>query len=211
VASAVIWDNQWVASQLSENKNGHEDEHERNLIEQHRRCLHLIKDSKKLSQKNRDMLYEFIVKNCRSYSIEYVSENIIDEINILNATYNAMHGALNSVVKTTSFHKILVDGDRFRPYMNRDPTIEYLNIPHICVPSGDNVYLNIASASILAKVSRDNYINDLVKSEPELEEKYNLKNNKGYGTKKHLDGIHKYGISKYHRNTFGICKQYAKK
>ena len=77
-----------------------------------------------------------------------------------------------------------------------------------CITSGDNKNINIAAASILAKTSRDQYIEDLCKEQPDLIEKYDLQSNKGYGSKKHLQGIEIHGISKYHRKTFGICKKY---
>jgi ribonuclease HII len=84
----------------------------------------------------------------------------------------------------------------------------YIQIPHICVESGDNTYASIAAASILAKVSRDEYIGEMCKEYPELNERYDLDNNKGYGTKKHMDGIREHGISKWHRRSFGICKEF---
>ena len=80
-------------------------------------------------------------------------------------------------------------------------------ISHICVPKGDNIYLSIAAASILAKVERDNYINTLVDSDPSLK-RYYLEDNKGYGTKHHLNAIRELGITNFHRKTFGICKNY---
>ena len=94
---------------------------------------------------------------------------------------------------------ILVDGSIFYPYKDID---------YMCIEKGDNKYYSIAAASILAKVSHDWYIEDLCKQYPDLHEKYDLLNNMGYATKKHLDGIRKHGISKYHRKTFGICKNY---
>ena len=80
------------------------------------------------------------------------------------------------------------------------------SIEHICVEGGDNKYTVIAAASILAKVARDTYIEELCKEYPQLDERYGLINNKGYGTKIHMDGIKKYGISQFHRTSFGICK-----
>lgn len=79
----------------------------------------------------------------------------------------------------------------------------------LTIEGGDNKYTSIAAASILAKVARDEYIQELCKENPELNEKYDIENNKGYGTKKHLDGIMKFGITEWHRKTFGICKQFA--
>ena len=83
----------------------------------------------------------------------------------------------------------------------------YDGISHVCVVNGDNTYKSIAAASILAKTFRDEYINKLVDENPELE-RYDIRNNKGYGTRKHLEAIQEYGITKWHRKTFGICRKY---
>ena len=100
---------------------------------------------------------------------------------------------------------MLVDGNYFTPFklMNNNKSIKYHTIE-----GGDNKYSAIAAASILAKVERDNYINELCKKNPELVDNYEISSNKGYGSKKHIDGIKKHGISKWHRKTFGICKNY---
>ena len=104
--------------------------------------------------------------------------------------------------------QLLIDGNYFNPIVvSENHKLECL--PHVCIEGGDNKYSAIAAASILAKVSRDEYIEDLVKEYPHLSEKYNIDTNKGYGAKKHLDGIKQYGITPWHRKTFGICKQYA--
>jgi ribonuclease HII len=79
---------------------------------------------------------------------------------------------------------------------------------HECIKGGDNEYCSIAAASILAKVERDKYIDELCKKYPELIEKYGIDTNKGYGAQKHINGIKKYGITKWHRKSFGICKNY---
>jgi ribonuclease HII len=94
-----------------------------------------------------------------------------------------------------------VDGNDF-------PTFTYASttLSHVCIEGGDNTYSCIAAASILAKVARDDYIAELCKQEPSLIERYDLLKNKGYGTKKHMDGIKKYGITKWHRRSFGICR-----
>jgi ribonuclease HII len=82
-------------------------------------------------------------------------------------------------------------------------------IPHVCVEGGDNKYSSIAAASILAKVARDTYIDELCQQNPELIERYSIDSNKGYGAKKHLDGIKEHGITIWHRRSFGICKEYV--
>ena len=94
-------------------------------------------------------------------------------------------------------------------YKNKKEDCDLFIVPHVCVPSGDNTYFSIACASILAKVSRDEYIEEICDNNPEYQEYYQWKNNKCYGTKKHIEGIQKYGITPLHRKTFGICKDYA--
>ncbi len=105
--------------------------------------------------------------------------------------------------------EILIDGNDFKPYTVIDSSSNLVQIPHVCIEGGDNKYTNIAAASILAKVARDEYIADICKSVPTLDERYGILKNKGYGTKKHMDGIERYGITKYHRKTFGKCRMYT--
>ena len=153
-----------------------------------------IKDSKKLSKKKREELYNYIIKNCIEYSISWIDEKEIDKINILQANLKAFHLCLDKL--KTNFTHILVDGIHFNSYNC---------FTHECIKGGDNKYISIAAASILAKVSHDKYIMNLCENVSELK-KYDLENNMGYGTKKHLEAINKYGSSSYHRKTFGICK-----
>lgn len=157
----------------------------------------IIKDSKLLSKKNRKKAFDFIQKNAICTSTAFSDVEYIDEHNILRATISAMHKALRSLKETPA--KILVDGTQFE---------KYHSIDHECVVQGDRKYMNIAAASIIAKVTRDDYIGNLCKHESELQEKYSLNNNMGYGTKKHIDGIAKFGICKHHRKTFNPCKNY---
>ena len=103
---------------------------------------------------------------------------------------------------------LLVDGNYFNPY-TRIEKDNIIKINHVCIESGDNLYASIAAASILAKVERDKYIDELCENNPDLKEKYSIHTNKGYAAKRHLDGIKQHGISKWHRKTFGICKQYS--
>ena len=112
-----------------------------------------------------------------------------------------MHTCLDEISEKHSFDKILVDGDRFRTFYSKEKD-EFID--HECIIKGDNTYKSIAAASILAKTYRDNYILKLVEEFPELK-KYDIHNNKGYGTKKHMDAIKKYGITKFHRKTFSPC------
>lgn len=153
-----------------------------------------IKDSKKLNREQRNILKLYIEENALDYAIGWASSEEIDEINIRNATFLAMHRALDKL-KVKPVH-LIVDGNYFKPYNE---------IEHTCIIKGDNKYTSIAAASILAKVYHDNYIIDLIKENPELK-KYGLLSNMGYGTKKHIEAIKTYGITQHHRKTFGICK-----
>jgi ribonuclease HII len=157
-----------------------------------------IKDSKKLSEKKRNMAFEFIKENAIDWSVTYKDEKYIDKHNIYNATYDCMHASVDNLIVRPEY--LLVDGSEFQLYIQDDAII-----PHRCVVKGDGLYANIAAASILAKVSRDNYIKEMCKKYPLLDEYYNLSQNKGYGTKEHMEGIKRYGISPWHRKSFGIC------
>ena len=157
----------------------------------------IIKDSKKLSKQKREELYYYIIDNALDWNVNYIESDEIDKINILQATLKSMHTNLDNLM--IDVDHILVDGTNFN---------KYSNIPYTCIVSGDDKYYSIAAASILAKVEHDWYIEDLCKKQPELNEKYDLLNNMGYPTKKHIDGIKKYGISKFHRKSYGICSNY---
>jgi ribonuclease HII len=160
-----------------------------------------IKDSKKLSKKKRKMLRDYIEYNAIDFSVAQIDNTIIDKYNILNSTYMAMHEALNKLNIVPEL--ILVDGNSFKPYYYNDDLID-----HVCIVEGDNNYLSIACASILAKVYHDEYIESLLEKNSELK-KYGWETNMCYGTKIHLDAIKEYGLSKYHRKTFGICTDYV--
>jgi ribonuclease HII len=181
----------------------------------------LMKDSKKFhSVKKIKEAAEYIKQNALYWHVSYSDERVIEEINILNATHKAMHEAIKAVIndytkknqekeKQINPLHLLIDGNSFKPIMvvNKDD-LSLNQIPHTCIEGGDNVYTSIAAASILAKVERDTYIEALCEKEPILDERYGLLKNKGYGTKIHMDGIKQYGITPYHRKSFGICKQY---
>lgn len=160
-----------------------------------------IVDSKKCSIKKKNILKEYIIDNCIAYNIQLIDNNEIDKKNILEATLNGMHRCLDNITKIINIDTILVDGNQFKIYEDINNNI----IPYKCIINGDDTYKSIAAASILAKTYRDDYIENLVKNNPELE-KYDILNNKGYGTKKHIEAIKKYGITKWHRKTFGICQ-----
>ena len=160
-----------------------------------------IKDSKKISRKKRAELRKYIEKMAISYCVEYSEPEDIDKNNILQTTLTTMHKALDGL--ETNPDIILVDGNRFNLYINKDGEM----VPHQLIKGGDNKYYSIAAASILAKEYHDEYVKNLCKENPDLN-KYDWCNNMCYGTKSHIEAIKKHGISKYHRKTFGICKEY---
>jgi len=161
----------------------------------------IIKDSKKMSKKKREQTKAFIEKVAIDYSIVYKDNEYIDKYNIFQSTMRGMHEVVNNIIIKPD--KILVDGDHFNIYRDNHGEL----IPHECVISGDNTYMSIAAASILAKTYKDKHIEDLVNEFPDLN-KYDLLNNSGYGTLNHIEAIKIYGISSFHRKTFGICKNY---
>uniref|UniRef100_A0A6C0JHH2 Ribonuclease HII n=1 Tax=viral metagenome TaxID=1070528 RepID=A0A6C0JHH2_9ZZZZ len=184
-----------------------------------------MKDSKKFhSKKQIDEAADYIKKNALAWYVSFEDEKVIDEINILQATQKAMHSAIletrkqyNDVMKKQnkkeandySFY-LLIDGNYFNPIIHFNKTANKLEtLPYSCIEGGDNKYTAIAAASILAKVERDKYIEDLCKEHPELIEKYGIDQNKGYGAKRHLDGIKEHGITIWHRRSFGICKTFS--
>ena len=172
-----------------------------------------MKDSKRFSSKRKiEEVAEYIKQNAIAWSIEYEDEKTVDEINILQATYSCMHKCIKNIREQLSIkfnneysELLMVDGKYFKEYgYFKDEEIQYM--PSVCIEKGDNIYTNIAAASILAKVSRDNYIAELCNKHPELISKYKIDSNKGYGSKHHITGIREHGITQYHRKTFGLCK-----
>ena len=152
----------------------------------------LINDSKALSHEKREQLKEVIVKHALAYGIGVVDNNEIDEKNILNATYKAMHIAVKQLrVKPTL---LLVDGNRFEPYDD---------IPHKCFVKGDSRFLSIAAASVLAKTYRDNLMIEMHEQYPD----YFWDSNKGYGTAQHREMIRENGLSPFHRKSFSVNPQ----
>ena len=177
-----------------------------------------MKDSKKFTSKNNKKIQEvaeYIKANAIAWAVEYEDERVIDEINILQATQSAMHKAIRSVLRQikdldTNNLFLLIDGNYFKQltvFNKSNNRIE--NAKFETIEGGDNKFTSIAAASILAKVERDKYIEELCKENPELVEKYGIDSNKGYGSKTHMDGIRKYGITKWHRRTFGLCKEFV--
>ncbi|GIV29440.1 MAG: ribonuclease HII [Bacteroidia bacterium] len=151
----------------------------------------LINDSKKLSFDQRMKAREIIMASAIDYAVAECSPEEIDQYNILNASIMAMHRALEKL--KTKFDKIIVDGNRFKPYQN---------IPHQCIVKGDARYYAIAAASILAKTERDLYMLKIHEEFPQ----YQWNKNKGYPTADHRKAIEKNGISRYHRKSFSICQ-----
>lgn len=145
-----------------------------------------INDSKKLSEKRREELFSEITEKAIAYNICSIDEKRIDEINILNATYEAMNGAVSGLSVRPDF--VLIDGNR----------IGGMTLPHETVVKGDSKSISIAAASILAKVSRDRFICEMAEKYPE----YGFEQHKGYGTKAHNEAILKYGPCPIHRKTF---------
>ncbi len=148
-----------------------------------------LNDSKQLSEKNRLLLREQIKNEALAYAIGIVTHQEIDEINILNASFLAMHRAIDALSIQPAF--LLIDGNRFTSYQQ---------IPHQCVIKGDGKYQSIAAASILAKTERDEIMFNLDKDYPE----YQWKKNKGYPTMEHRKAIEKYGPCTHHRMTFQL-------
>jgi ribonuclease HII len=169
-----------------------------------------MKDSKKFhSKKKIKEVSDYIKENALAWCIEWEDEKIVDEINIRNATHSAMHKSIKTIYKDDKDTLLLVDGNDFKPFIIFNKNNNSLEqVPHVAIEGGDNKYSSIAAASILAKVARDEYIYDLCKEYPYLQERYDIENNKGYGTKKHMEGIRMFGITEWHRKSFGICKQF---
>ncbi|MBC2837705.1 ribonuclease HII [Robiginitalea sp. SC105] len=155
----------------------------------------LLNDSKQLSESARESLVPIIEKEALAVGIAHVPPGVIDEINILQASFRAMHLALDQL--GTRPECIAVDGNRFIPY--RD-------IPHQCLIKGDSRFLNIAAASILAKTARDAYMAELHREFPQ----YGWDRNKGYPTASHREAIREFGPSPHHRKSFRLLPEQLK-
>ena len=149
----------------------------------------LLNDSKQLTEKQRYLLREVIEREALAWAVGVVTPEEIDQINILNASFLAMHRAIDQL-KVRPEH-LLIDGNRFK---------KYGNLPHTTVVKGDGKYLSIAAASILAKTYRDDYMNHLHQEYPS----YDWNKNKGYPTPKHRAAIREHGTTPYHRMTFNL-------
>lgn len=149
----------------------------------------LLNDSKKLSEKNRNLLRTEIEKDAIAFGVGIVTNQEIDEINILNASFLAMHRAIEKLATTPSL--LIIDGNRFTPYPS---------IPHKCIVKGDAKFLSIAAASVLAKTYRDEYLEKIHLEFPV----YDWNKNKAYPTKKHREAIIKHGITPFHRKSYNL-------
>ena len=170
----------------------------------------IIKDSKKFSSfKKLKEVSEYLKKNAIDYGIGYCDEKEIDIKNIREATFIAMHRSINNlqILKDkNNLSKIilLIDGNCFKPYTILDKNNNLIELKSNCLIKGDQINKTIAAASIIAKIERDEYIYDLCSKIPILDHYYQLSKNKGYGTKAHLEGIKKYGITQFHRKSFNM-------
>ena len=152
----------------------------------------LLNDSKQLTEKKRDLLRIEIEKDAIAYGVGIVDNLEIDEINILNASFLAMHRAVEQLQQTPEL--LLIDGNRFNPYPN---------IPHECIIKGDSKFLSIAAASVLAKTYRDEFMFAAHEKHPE----YAWNKNKGYPTKAHREAIAAIGTTDIHRMTFRLLPE----
>jgi ribonuclease HII len=157
--------------------------------------LKFLNDSKQLSEHKRLLLKPIIESQASTFAVTHLHPEIIDEINILNASIKAMQESIFKLSSSPEY--IIVDGNRFKPLKN---------IPHMCIIKGDSKYMSIAAASILAKTYRDEYMNQIHKEFP----MYNWKQNKGYPTLEHREAIRKYGTTKYHRMSFRLLPEQLK-
>lgn len=170
-----------------------------------------IRDSKKITSKKKiKSLAEYIKQKSIAWYIHSIEADEIDEINIRQAVLKAMRECVRQLILSLQKKEnilLLIDGNDFPPYIQYDTTTnQIVNIPHVTIPGGDNLFVAIACASILAKTARDEYILELCEQYPNLKTKYGIDKNMGYGTKVHLEGIRTYGITEWHRKTYGICK-----
>ena len=159
---------------------------------------------------------EYIKANAIAWSISWEDEKMIDKINILQATQQSMHTCIHDILKkhekkhesinqSDDTYKLLIDGNYFKPYYHYNFSRKKIEqISHECIVGGDDKYSAIAAASILAKVARDSYIEELCKEFPYLDDNYSILSNKGYGTKKHMDGIKQHGITEWHRHSYNL-------
>ena len=156
-----------------------------------------LKDSKKLTKSQRFEMRDYIIDNCITWGIGYSDSEYIDKYGIVKATMNAMHKSIEAIGMEVDH--LYIDGNFYKPADN--------NPMFTCFVKGDSLHKCISAASILAKTFHDDHISDLCTKCEELDNKYNLLSNMGYGTPNHINGLKKYGSSKYHRQSF--IKKYS--
>lgn len=149
----------------------------------------LLNDSKQLNEKQRDLLRPIIEKESMAFAVAAIDNKVIDEINILQASFKAIHCCVDELKIKPGF--LLIDGNHFKPYRS---------IPHQCIIKGDGKYASIAAASILAKTYRDEFMQKIHPDFPQ----YGWNKNKGYGTATHRNAIEQYGLCDFHRKSFNI-------
>ena len=152
----------------------------------------LLNDSKQLNEKQRDLLRPIIEKESFTFAVAFVDNDAIDKINILQASFTAMHLSIDRLKIVPQF--LLIDGNRFKSYPD---------IPHQCIVKGDGKYAAIAAASILAKTYRDEFMQQIHASFPQ----YGWNKNKGYGTAVHRKAINDFGLCIHHRKSFNILPE----
>ena len=155
----------------------------------------LLNDSKQVAPEIREELRIFIERHALDFAVASLDEKVIDRINILRASFRAMHAAIKKLRSLPEL--LLIDGNRF---------YRYRRIPHVCIVKGDGIYASIAAASILAKTYRDDCMRQLHDEFPQ----YQWYSNKGYGTEEHRRAIQEHGLCKYHRKSFNIVSSQLK-
>ncbi len=154
-----------------------------------------LNDSKQLSEKKREELRPFIEENALAFAVAFVSQQEVDELNVLQASITGMHRSIAQLKIVPEF--IIVDGNKFKPYKE---------IPHKTIVKGDAKFMSIAAASVLAKTYRDAYMEKIHEEFPQ----YNWRQNKGYPTKEHRNAIRKFGATNHHRKTFKLLPEQLK-
>lgn len=152
----------------------------------------VIRDSKKMTARQREAARRFIEERAIAWAVASADVDVIDEVNVLQATIRAMHASLHQI--RGRFSRVLVDGTYFRPYMD---------VPHECVPKGDSLHVCIAAASILAKTHRDEHVVRMVQEHPVLA-RYGVAGNKGYGSRGHMQALVEFGMTRFHRRSFRL-------
>ena len=155
-----------------------------------------IKDSKLLTKRKRDILYDYIQECALDKTVAFAEADDVDRLNVLQADLSTMHAALDSL--QVPVERVLVDGDHWRPYKDTEG---------YAIVDGDAQYLAIAAAGILAKVSRDRWIEEIVTAHPDWDTKYGLSSNMGYGTAAHMTGLKEHGITSEHRKSYAPVRQ----